>query len=398
MKAIKAVRILFLHPNFPAQFRHPAQHFADKGHDVVFMCQTHYGRHIPSVTRLCLKGKVGHQNLVDQNLGQRDRCQAMGKQYRQGMLELVKTGWIPDVVISHSGWGCGYYVKEFWPHCKHLTYLEWWFAPDSALLKHDPKNKELGLSTSASKKLWERNQTVAVELACSDVVIAPSRWQRSQLPKIFQQYCQVIYDGVDKSIFKPDPSKKRNYPVLTYGTRGMEPMRSFPEFIRELPYALREWPELVVEVAGVDEINYGGQRPEEGSWGLWANKVMAEWIDKRRFKWLGRLESEDYVTWLQSSWCHVYLTQPFVASWSLVESLSCGCQLIASDVPPVREFCNEDNSTLVDSRKPGFLQAPLATLKRYGSLKKTPDLVALSNPRLCTVEEAMSKWSSACLG
>ena len=396
MKAIKAVRILFLHPNFPAQFKHPAENFAKRGHDVVFLCQTHYGRQIPGVRRIKLKGKAGHRFLTEQKLTQLERNRVLGEQYRQGMLGLAQIGWIPDLVISHSGWGCGYFVKELWPHCRHIAYLEWWFKPDSALLKHDPTNKALGLSPSASHKLWQRNQSIAIELACSDAVIAPSHWQRSQLPDIFQQNCNVVYDGIDKSVFKLDPSKKRDQPVLTYGTRGMEPIRCFPEFIRELPNALTNWPELIVEVAGVDEIHYGGNPPKQGSWGKWADEVMAPWIEAKRFRWLGRLAKEDYVSWLQSSWCHVYLTQPFVASWSLGEALACGCQLIVSDVAPVREFCDEQNAWLVDSRQPGFLQSPLAELKKKGYLHTSSDLKPVSNPKICTMEESMDRWQAIC--
>ena len=353
------MRILFLHLNFPGQFRHLAAALAAGGHDVAFLCQTHYGRSLPGVKRLCLKGRLGHEALQQGGGNQLQRAQRAAKQYRQAMAQLHGEGWQPDVVVSHSGWGCGLHVKELWPRCRHVSYLEWWFDPQSQLLSHDPSNQALGLGPELAPGFWLRNQHLALELVAADAIVTPTQWQRQQLPLRLQPHCQVIFDGVDSKRFKPDPSQRSNTPLLTYGTRGMEPMRCFPELVRELPALLEGWPELRVEIAGGDGIHYGGQTPAEGSWKAWAEPRLAEPLATGRVRWLGQLAGDQYVRWLQSSWCHVYLTQPFVASWSLVEALACGCPLVASDVPPVREFCGSERARLVDHRKPGFLRTAL---------------------------------------
>lgn len=383
------MRILFLHPNFPGQFRQPAQEFAADGHDVSFLCQTHYGRSLPGVQRFCLKGKLSHQALERQATNQVQRSQHLADQYRQAMAALAEQGWIPEVVISHSGWGCGLHVKELWPHCRHIAYLEWWFDPQSALLHHDPGNLHLGLGPANAPKFWKRNQALALELVCADLVVAPTQWQRDQLPTLLRQHCLVIYDGVDQRRFKPDSSRRHPTPLLTYGTRGMEPMRGFPEFVQELPAALEAWPELSVQIAGDDAIHYAGCSPAQGSWKRWADEALAKWFKQGRVRWLGRLKGDAYVEWLQRSWAHVYLTQPFVASWSLVEALACGASVIASDVPPVREFCSPQQAWLVDSRKPGFLLDPLARM-RYGE-RPSEDL------RIPDTRLAKSMWAKALL-
>ena len=352
-------RVLFLHPNFPGQFRHPAAGFAADGHDVVFLCQTHYGRSLPGVKRLCLKGALGHETLEAQQLTQQQRTQTLADQYRRGMAQLQAEGWDPEVVISHSGWGCGLHVKELWSNAKHVSYLEWWFDPRSDLLHYDPSNHELRLSPNSAASHWKRNQALALELVAADHVVAPSHWQRAQLPALLQKHCEVIYDGIDQKVFKPAPAARSTRPTLTYGTRGMEPMRAFPQFIRELPALLEQHPGLQVEIAGTDGMNYGGAKPAEGSWGSWARALLDETGVSNRVSWLGHLAPDRYVQWLQGSWCHVYLTHPFVASWSLVEALSCGCALVASDVKPVREFCGEGAAWLVDHRQPGFLGPPV---------------------------------------
>ena len=386
------MRVLFLHPNFPGQFRHIAAALAAEGHDVAFLCQTHYGRQLPGVKRLCMKGNLG-QAALDEGVGnQLQRTQRVGKLYRRAMAKLDADGWQPDAVVSHSGFGCGLHVKELWPQCRHVSYLEWWFDPQSDLLLHDPHNRELNLGPDKAPAFWLRNQPLALELVCADAVVAPTQWQRAQLPPQLRERCHVIYDGVDFGRFRPDPSRRSPKPLLTYGTRGMEPMRCFPELIRELPAALEKWPALRVEIAGDEGMYYGGVRPKEGNWRLWAETLLGPCIGNGRVKWVGYLGGEHYVNWLQSSWCHVYLTQPFVASWSLVEALACGCPVIASDVAPVVELCEPGLATLVDTRQSGFLIRALRTVFAAGQGEQAPQKNFANSCHRLGFEGAVRQW------
>jgi len=385
------MRILFLHLNFPGQFRHIAQALAAEGHDVAFLCQTHYGRELPKVKRFCLKGNLGHQALQEQGGNQLHRTQLAAKQYRCAMVKLDSKGWRPHVVVSHSGWGCGLHVKELWPKCRHVSYLEWWFDPQSELLNHDPQNPNLGWSPKATQGFWIRNQPLALELACADAVVAPTEWQRLQLPQLLRDKCKVIYDGVDLERFYPDLSHRSTHPLITYGTRGMEPMRSFPEFIRELPSVLDQWSNARVEIAGNEGIYYGGKCPQEGNWKIWAEKQLHNYMKSGQVRWKGYLDGQDYVRWLQSSWYHVYLTQPFIASWSLAEAIACGCTVIASDVGPIQEFTSCGNLTLVDSRRTGFLLKVLQGLYCIGAELAQGPLLSL-NCQALSIQAALSGW------
>ena len=190
-------RVLFLHPNFPAQFKHLASAAAASGHDARFLCQTHYGRTLPGVQRLTLKGECGHDHLNALGGDQVQRSTALAKQYRQGLINLQSSGWTPDVVISHSGWGCGLHVREVWPDCRHIAYLEWWFDPESAFFAYDPDNHDLNLNRQTATKLWLRNQSLALELVSADAMVAPTLWQARQLPSVLRERCHVIHDGVD---------------------------------------------------------------------------------------------------------------------------------------------------------------------------------------------------------
>ena len=152
------MKILFLHPNFPAQFKHIGKYLADLHHEVRFLCQTNYGKEIKGVQVLKLKGKASHETLISKKLNLVERTKFLSEQYRSGLQKLKSDKWHPDIVVSHSGWGCGLYVKEVWPNCKFITYLEWWFDPSSEFFYYDEENEELGLNRNSIKKNWDRNR------------------------------------------------------------------------------------------------------------------------------------------------------------------------------------------------------------------------------------------------
>ena len=334
------MNILFLHPNFPAQFKTPCIRLAkNKKHDIKFICQTHYGRGIDGIEKLTLKGSGSHQSIINNSKNESERQLSRAKAYRGGF-ELLKRGqWKPDVVIGHSGWGCGIYVKEIWPDTTFISYLEWWFNPESELVNCLKNNENFELTDESITKLWIRNMPSALEMATANLIITPSEWQKEQLPQLLKDNCRVIPDEIDKNIFFPNHNKLSSHPVVTYGTRGMEPMRGFPEFIKILPQLLKKWPQLVVEIAGSDTVSYGGKLPKEKTWKAWALKIFESEHLTERIIWKGTMPLKDYADWLKSSWCHVYLSEPFVTSWSFIEALHCHCPMVASATKATQEFC-----------------------------------------------------------
>ena len=362
------MNILFLHPNFPAQFYNVAQQSASNNHSVKFLCQTHYGRTLKGVERVTLKNKAGHEELNRLKLPINQRTEVLANQYRDGFLAINKTGWIPDIVISHSGWGCGTYIKEIWPKTKQISYLEWWFDPQSSFFSYDSNNPYLESLRSSIPKSWLRNQNLALELSVADHIISPTLWQKSQLPESLRARCHVIFDGIDLRRFKPIETlheKRKN--ILTYGTRGMDPLRCFPQLIKALPKILSHTSELHLEIAGVDEAFYGNKvSPQGNSWGKWAQNYLKKAGISEKVSWIGRLPPGRYENWLKSSSCHIYLTHPFVASWSLIESYCCGVPIVASNVEPVREMCMPpEQVVLSDHRSIDQLSdAIVATIER----------------------------------
>ena len=261
-----------------------------------------------------------------------------------------------------------------------MAYLEWWFDPQSDFFKYDPENDFLKLGAQQATKLWRRNQALALELVSANAIVAPTMWQARQLPSLLRERCHIIHDGVDLEKFKPSVQGNQNGPaVVTYGTRGMEAMRAFPQLIIGLLPLLKGNRDLIVEIAGEDRINYGGSAPDGfDSWGAWAKRKLLDAGVEGRIKWLGYLGLNDYVSWLQSSHCHVHLSHPFVASWSLLEALACECPMVVSDVEPVRELCQGTSSkvTYVDHRNPQAItksiQKTLGNHKRRESSHMRP--------------------------
>ena len=387
-------KILLLHPNFPGQFKHLAASAAKYGNDVKFLCQTHYERVIQGVERLKLKGIHGHEELKRVPLPLSEQSSKMAEQFRAGFVELKRKNWNPDVVISHSGWGCGFHVKEIWPDTRHVAYLEWWFNPKSDFFSYDTRNTNLALDERSIKKHWIRNQFISHELASSNCIVAPTFWQRDQLPKILKCNCHVIFDGLDIEIFKPNPSKKRNVPLITYGTRGMDPFRAFPQFIESLPAIIDELNGNVeIEIAGNSDVFYGSAPKDEKNWHIWATNFLEKKNIEQYVHWKGFLHGNDYVEWLQSSWCHVYLTHPFIASWSLVEALATGLTIVASDVETVRDICKDMNEIIyTDHRDSSNIATKV--VDALGGISTLSEKSTRRDVSKYSVRESLAKWEA----
>ena len=345
-------KILFLHRNFPAQFKNWAVQFSNIGYEVKFICQTHFNRKLKGVQRIKIKPKNGPQICSD-NPNDRPTMDPaeVSEQYKQAFESLSGSGWNPDVVISHSGWGCGYYVKTIWPNCNFISYLEWWFNPESDFFHYD-NNEELKINSKQITRYFKRNQTIALELSTADLIIAPTQWQKDQLPKILKKSCSVVFEGIGFNESDFLDHKKFNEMTLTYGTRGMEPIRAFPQFIQSLPEIVRRLPDVAIKIAGKDRVNYGGKRNDGLSWGEWAKKYLEANNISANIEWVDYLNPQEYCNWLASSWCHVYLSHPYVTSWSYLDAIASGTSIVASEINALREFEYEE-IYYVDHRNPG---------------------------------------------
>ena len=345
-------KVLFLHHNFPAQFRFIALDLARAGHEVVFLTERNFTGELPGIRQLSVEepelGRKRSSNLE----GQLD-CSS---RFRKAMEEMRDQGWMPDLVISHSGWGCGLDVSWVFPKATRITYLEWWFANDAKEYSFDPGNAWWDYDSNKCLSLRHRNLSLALELSEAHHIVTPTSWQRAQLPPALGQRCEVIHEGVDTDFFVMNPAwRPADRLRLTYATRGMEPMRGFPEFVQSLPTLLERYPSLEVVIAGEDRVAYGARIPEEGSFGRWAQRLLEPWLKTGSVRFVGHLPTNSYARLLKSSHVHCYLTRPFVASWSLLDAMASGCCLVGSDLELVREMADPNATTWVDQRNQKLL-------------------------------------------
>lgn len=342
--------ILFLHTNFPAQFKVISKIFARDGHNVKFICKTHYNRTVKGVERICIKSKINSTPEDNSELTLVEKTRIVSEEYKSVFQKLASNGYTPDIIISHSGWGCGYYAKSIWPSAFIISYCEWWFDLASEIFTYDKNNKYLPFQETNKHKYCERNALMGYELINSDLLVSPTEWQKKQLPKLMSEHCKVIFDGIELHKIEPKSDYNAEKLILTYGTRGMEPIRGFPQFIKALPIIVRQFPDIEVQIAGEDIVSYGGKNPSNGSWKKWAIDYLEINNCKENVKWLGYLGRNDYYNWLKSSDCHVYLSHPFVISWSLLDAIACNSNIVASDIEAVNEYNFGGTLRLVDHR------------------------------------------------
>lgn len=367
----RAGSILFVHDIFPGQFGALGQWLAGRGWQVTFATATPDAR--SDDFRIIRYAPHRAPSAATHPYAQPlDRAAIRAQAFVRAALAARREGYRPDVVVAHSGWGAGMFAKDVFPEAAFVAYCEWWYrhpGVDVAYLAALEGDAPVA-GPEAPMHERARNAPIAMDLASADAAICPTAFQAAQFPAVFQSLMTVLHDGVDIDFFRPDPAARRSTldglvaedaRVVTYATRGMEPHRGFPQFMAALPAILAADRRAVAVVAGENRVAYGGDAIRRVDWQA---KAMAEnGIDPARIRFVGPLGRHDYLRLLQRSDAHVYLTVPFVLSWSMLEAMSCGCPLVLSDTDPVREFADPTMAALVDLARPDAIaDAVLGTL------------------------------------
>jgi glycosyltransferase involved in cell wall biosynthesis len=359
------MRLLFVHQNFPGQYRHLAAHYAAQGgHEVV--CVGEKGNVLRQKPQLPGARILGYTvpkmdpeprgfNTSLLKAIHRGRCVA------KGALQLRKSGFRPEVIFSHIGWGEAIFLKDIFPEARMLLYCEFFYRPRGGDVGFDP---EFPASMETVLRLRVLNSPLLMSLEASDWGFAPTRWQQRQFPAAYAQRMSVIHDGIDTDVVKPDPKAQFKVPgtdltlsredeVVTYLARNLEPYRGFHIFMRAVPEILQRCPKARIVIVGGDEVSYSPKPPAGTTYKQIALKELKGKIDFSRVHMLPQLPYADYLSLLRISSAHVYLTYPFVLSWSLLESMAAGCLVIGSKTPPVEEvIVDGQNGLLVDFFSP----------------------------------------------
>lgn len=361
------MRALFLHNACPGQFGHMAAALAaDPANEVVF-ATAQAGKTIPGVRILTYAGARPVGATIHAYLRWMEGAVLTGQAVYRLCQRLKQEGFVPDVVCAHSGWGPALYVKEAFPDCRLVGYFEWFYQGTGA----DTDFLGQQLSADDRCRVTTRNAPLLMDLAHADVAITPTAFQRDRFPARLRPLMTVMHDGVDTDFFRPNPTARLpgiEGEIVTYATRGMEPYRGFSEFMRAAALLQRRRPNLHVVVAGEDSVHYGERLPAGDSW---KRRMLTELtdLDLSRLHFVGTLPTQQYRTLLQASSAHVYLTVPFVLSWSLLDALACGCAVIGSDTEPVREVIEDrENGLLAGFSSPASIAARVEEVLDDGCL------------------------------
>lgn len=353
---MKQQSILFIHQNFPAQFVHLAGELRRRGHQVAALAVR--GKAIPGV-RFIRYSPVIPERVSDVELARDFETKLTRASACAGaMRKLRDEGFNPDVVVAHPGWGEALFCKDVWPGARLLIYAEFFYSANGSEFGFDP---EFSVASDELRMRLRLKNTVHLHaLSAADAAYSPTRWQHRQLPLEYQSKTTVAFDGIDTDLVRPNPrasaTLKRDQvrvavgdEIITFVNRNLEPYRGFHVFMRALPDILSRRPSARCIIIGGDEVSYGSRPVGANTWREFMLKEIGNRLPMERVHFLGRLPYADYLQLLQLSACHVYLTYPFVLSWSCLEAMSAAKVVVASRTGPVEEVIEHGrNGLLVD--------------------------------------------------
>ena len=371
------MKLLFVHQNMPGQYRELVQWLAKQGaHEIVFLTQREKAPNIPGVRTV--KYKTHHKEPKDAYGLSKTWETAAGNGFGAvtALREILAGGFAPDIVIGHVGWGEMSFFREVLPETPIIGFFEYFYSVRGGPVGFDPDDK---VSDHAPYIMHGNNVVPLVNIEVVDVAHSPTWWQRNRFPPSFHNKIYVCHDGIRTDKLLPNPKASVSLgridrpltaqdEVVTFMARNLETTRGFHQFMRALPLIQKSRPNARVLVIGGNETSYGGKSKHPGGLRGQMEAEVGHLLNWDRLHFLGQVPYENYQQIIQISTCHIYLTMPFVVSWSLLESMSMEATIVASDVAPVREVMEHGKTgLLVDFFDPEALAAQVAeVLERRG--------------------------------
>ncbi len=398
------MRLLFVHQNFPGQYRHLATHYARAGHEVVAIGDKEnlrYQPRLPGVRLFAYEApREDHAGAFEASAL---RAMQRGRALATAAAALRRAGFRPDLVFAHIGWGEALFLKDIFPAAPLLLYGEFFYRGRGADMGFDP---EFPPSAKSLLRLRVMNAPLLMSLDAADWVMAPTFWQQRQFPDAYKARMSVIHDGIDTDAVRPAGGPEEE--LITYVARNLEPYRGFHVFMRAIPEIQRYRPKARIVIVGGDAVSYSPRLPPGQTYRERLLRELDGKIDLARVSFLGRIPYKEYLALLRRSSVHVYLTYPFVLSWSLLEAMASGCLVIGSRTPPVEEAIEHGmNGLLVDFFSPEKIameidealrrQAELVPLREAArrTVLGRYDLKRVCLPAQCRLVEALLKGKSA---
>ena len=385
------MKILFVHQNFPGQFLYLAPQLQKRGHQCLALTDLANTR-ASDIPVLKYKHEAQTIDPAAARLGRNFiQMSDRGVTVARAALQLRETkNYVPDVIFGHSGWGETLFLKEVWPEAKLLIYAEFYYWGRGADVGFDPEFSKPNFDQVMIAQ--GRACHLGQALLHADAGLSPTEFQASTYPPALRQMIDVIHDGVNTVVMKPDAAARFTLPdgrrlapgdeVLTFVNRNLEPYRGYHIFMRALPEVLKARPQAQVVIVGGDEVSYGAAPKGAKGWKELILSEMRDRLDMARVHFIGKVPYDQFTALMQVSRAHAYLTYPFVLSWSMIEAMSAGAHVIASRVAPVQEVIIDGvNGTLVN-----FLDVPgwsrtlieaLANPAKFDAIRKAARQTAL---------------------
>ncbi len=356
------MRLLFVHQNFPGQYLHILRGIVSEGgHQIIGLGINPLSESLPKgIHYLRYQPKRG--NTPDMHpwvLETETKC-IRGEACATASAELQKQGFQPDLICAHPGWGESLFLRDVWPQTPILSYQEFFYQAEGFDYDFDPEFKCDSLNWAERANIRMKTSFMQLVLEASTWNITPTEFQRSSFPKRWQKQISCLHDGIDTELAAPSSDSNpltlpngtvisRDTPLVTFVNRVIEPYRGCHTFIRSIPAIQRANSKAEIVIVGEAAGDGYGVSPKEGTWrDHFLNEIRGKY-DPTKVHFAGKLDHSSYLNVLQKSWVHVYLTIPFVLSWSMLEAMSCGCTLVGSSTAPVQEVIQHQENGLLTS-------------------------------------------------
>jgi len=356
------MKILLCHQNYPGQFKHLGPALAAiKGNTVFGLGEAANVKRIkaapPGMTIVGYPAPKGAGDNTHHYLKQYESSVRRGQSVVKACLQLQKDhGFIPDVVYCHPGWGEGLFFKDIWPKAKVIGFFEFYYRTRGADFSFDA---EFPVSLDDFLRVRVKNAHMLSSIEACDWGVSPTYWQWSVQPEQYRKQISVIFDGVDTEELAPRPTVrvqlpggvtiKKGDPVITFVNRNLEPYRGYHVFLKMLARVQKLHPTAQAVLVGGDGVSYGRPAPTGTTWKQFYLEKYGKDLDMSRVHFVGKVPYEHYKALIQVSAAHVYLTYPFVLSWSCIEAMSMGALVIGCKTAPVEEaITHGKNGLLVD--------------------------------------------------
>ena len=348
------MHVAFIHRRGFGQFAALAAQLAQAGNEVSLITET-IDQKIPSVRVVRHRRESGPRAdpHMARHMGVPDHHARIGHRVAETLDAMVRQGLVPDIVVGHIGWGSMMFLKDVLPRVPALAYCEFFYRSEGADIGFSPGDRP---DLETRKRLRLRNVAQLLSLEAVEAGISPTRWQRSLYPADARARISVCHEGIDTVRFRPDPTASATLPdgrvlsaggppIVTFVARDLEPYRGFPQVLEAAAKVVRQRHDALFIFVGGDGVSYGVPPPGGGAWKDHLLKSLD--MPQENILFPGAVPHSVLRQLYQISAAHLYLTYPFVLSWSVLEAMACGALVIGSDTAPVREVIRSGRNGLL---------------------------------------------------